>query len=350
MASVESDRALWFCGVCAIVLTLSHALRYLVTTTDTFPTDCGLLANKWNEDVAGLSSVSVQSDSEGRASPPERLILAVAILTAPRPRGATHLLNTVQSLVSQWPERPDEPLYDRLRIVVVNHFGKEHVVFSASKLLLEAADQLRHYVRFIDRDVPVQHLDHVFHRQRTHALSALWEAAKLEAEYTMLIEDDFPLCPYAWPRLFSLLCHCSDQRTGRGGFVATGGSGILLRRAAVPGALDRLNLTTVWNSQEWRGQVDRCLRQMEASKKFKESTEKWEEMPEWCETNIKHDVILHKYLLEEPVVCIPSSLLLRHTGYASSTVEGNGDAATKPDWQCGWRHPFTTKEEAVILV
>ena len=315
-----------FCVLCAVVLALCHTLVHVV-------------GEYLHED-------SVPSCTSGK----DRPFLTVAILTAPRPNHAVHLVNTLQSLFTQWPSKPENSLYNRLDVVVVNHFGPNHSIVEDARTLFGHAPHTRHYLRVVDKPlVPPAGVNHVFHLQRLHVHSLLEVAAAAGSEYTLLLEDDFPLCPGAWGQLLRLLCDCArDYPDSRGAFAGTGGSGLVLRREHLGPALKALDILPRLQDTKWKTRVDSCIASMNEQIETKESKEKVDEMDPWCEENIKHDIILQSFLLQAPL-CVTRSLLFYHIGYASSTFEANGDAQSKPDWQCGWRQPLTERPQAVML-
>lgn len=164
------------------------------------------------------------------------------------------------------------------------------------------------------------------------------------AEWVMLVEDDFPLCgEWGWSGIVGVMRMLESKRTpsasmGRwGGFVGTGGSGVIIHRSVLPILTHILRIHASLNSP----------------------------LP----PNIPRrppDIIIQDCLLGIDPFCpaynhptsssnggrsgnlvITSRLVMDHVGSDKSTAAGRVYSPEK--WRCGWRHPFHGREEAVVV-
>ncbi|KAF8589176.1 hypothetical protein K439DRAFT_1232569, partial [Ramaria rubella] len=125
------------------------------------------------------------------------------------------------------------------------------------------------------------------------------------------MEDDFEWCPSGWDEMNALLYEVylqeltSSERGFCGIFVATGGSGLLVRPSLIP-----------------------LLRSALQTYAFDYNT----------------DIILQDCLSGTLPLCAECKLsasrrlLFRHTGASQSTYKGRSYPEDR--WQCGWRQPF----------
>ncbi|KAI6035699.1 hypothetical protein EDC04DRAFT_2897723 [Pisolithus marmoratus] len=161
------------------------------------------------------------------------------------------------------------------------------------------------------------------------------------AEWVMLVEDDFPLCgEWGWRGIVGVMRILEDNRTpsapmGRwGGFVGTGGSGLIIHRSVLPILTHILRIHASLNSPLPPGIPYR-----------------------------PPDIIIQDCLLGvDPLfpayntptsnsnggsLVITSRLVMDHIGSDKSTAVGRVYSSEK--WRCGWRHPFHGRQEVVVV-
>ncbi|KAI6013341.1 hypothetical protein BKA83DRAFT_4360944 [Pisolithus microcarpus] len=163
------------------------------------------------------------------------------------------------------------------------------------------------------------------------------------AEWIMLVEDDFPLCgEWGWRGIVGVMRMLEDNRApsasmGRwGGFVGTGGSGLIIHRSVLPILTHVLRIHASLNSPLPHGIPRR-----------------------------PPDVIIQDCLLGTDPLCpayntfmsnsnggssslvITSRLVMDHIGSDKSTAAGRAYSPEK--WRCGWRHPFHGLQEVVVV-
>ncbi|TFK39997.1 hypothetical protein BDQ12DRAFT_649688 [Crucibulum laeve] len=178
--------------------------------------------------------------------------------------------------------------------------------------------------------------------QYLHAAEAFrWETEKRvdqQAEWVMLIEDDFPICgpgEKGWgavERVMQILeagrPKGSNIPTRRGGFVGTGGSGLIIHRTLLP-VLSHLLRT-----------YSDHIAQLPLNVPIRPA-----------------DLVIQDCLLGSDPLCpakqegglvITSRLVMDHIGGMISTNTHKPQNNDK--WRCGWRHPFHGRKEVDVVV
>ena len=147
--------------------------------------------------------VPVQPVSAQGAAPARWLTLGIP--TVPRQHGERYLEQTVNAIIAQLPLRHDDPLFDRVVVVILNNQPGLHAIFDEIKAKVEAGPYAR-YFKFVeqaiaqsyesrnregDPNVPVSKV-----RRQTRAAVAMLRASAGLASHFMFMEDDFILCPH----------------------------------------------------------------------------------------------------------------------------------------------------------
>jgi len=153
----------------------------------------------------------------------EKRWLTVGIPTVPRQGGVDYLTRTLESLLDELPLEPTDPLYGKVRVVVMNMAepdGPKHTVFEELKKRFQTlslgdfhAKKAEIYVQMMDSghlfkdptpDAPEPDTNNNPHdvpgrtaRKQTRDLLNLMEAAAGESHFFMFMEDDFETCPHA---------------------------------------------------------------------------------------------------------------------------------------------------------
>ncbi|KAJ6477925.1 hypothetical protein C8R47DRAFT_1020229 [Mycena vitilis] len=186
--------------------------------------------------------------------------------------------------------------------------------------------------------------------QHLHVAEALRWASTRQAEWVMLLEDDFPLCGLrgrdALARVMQKLerGRTPDYLERRGAFVGTGGSGLIFHRTLLPIVSTVLKLHA---NTESTLPVDVIRRPADL-------------IMQDCLLGIdplcprRAEVMgLHADTTAAPVstggnLVITSRLIIDHIGAVAST---HGREYGQDQWRCGWRHPFHGRDEVdVVLV
>ncbi|KAF8554277.1 hypothetical protein OG21DRAFT_1597413 [Imleria badia] len=166
----------------------------------------------------------------------------------------------------------------------------------------------------------------------------------------MLVEDDFPICgERGWQgvlRVMQALQQGHDTPSPEttkiwGGFVGTGGSGLILHRTLLPILASTLRLHALTSSpfppfmarrpadviiQDCLLGVDPLCPTASSSKDVAEGI--------W-------------FARKQPTMVITSRLVMDHIGGNASTSKGRVYDSNK--WRCGWRHPFHGRPEVIVM-
>ncbi|KIJ64275.1 hypothetical protein HYDPIDRAFT_175633 [Hydnomerulius pinastri MD-312] len=151
----------------------------------------------------------------------------------------------------------------------------------------------------------------------------------------MLVEDDFPLCgAWGWAGVLGVMTELERGRTGMasvkrwGGFVGTGGSGLIIHHTLLPILTHTLRLHASMHSSLPPSLPRRPT-----------------------------DIIIQDCLLGADPLCpgassgasmvITSRLVMDHIGGDASTAKGRKYDLDK--WRCGWRHPFHGRPEVTVV-
>ncbi|KAG1717585.1 uncharacterized protein EDB91DRAFT_1190129 [Suillus paluster] len=235
--------------------------------------------------------------------------LEILILSYPRPGDAASSDSLLSQTISSY-----LPYAESNTVLSVFTHATTHVSFTHAK---------EHYAQapitfYTDTDM---HADS-YSNQHLHVAEAFrWASEKgpSQAEWVMLVEDDFPVCgEWGWRGILGVMNEL--QRDGKyGGFVGTGGSGLIIHRTLLPiltyilraHALQHSPLPPSVGHRPADLIIQDCLFGADLL----------------CPHNTK-----------EPTLVISSRLVMDHIGGSASTMKGRMYAAEK--WRCGWRHPF----------
>ncbi|KAF8126396.1 hypothetical protein EV363DRAFT_1585307 [Boletus edulis] len=209
------------------------------------------------------------------------------------------------------------------------------------------------------RDAPVTfHADQDTHPdanpgQYLHLAEAFrWivEKGAMSPEWIMLVEDDFPICgEWGWKGVLRVMQalerghNTPSPETTKiwGGFVGTGGSGLILHHTLLPILANTLRLHALANSpfppfmarrpadiviQDCLLGADPLCPTAPSSKDMSEGI--------WLARR-------------QPTMVITSRLIMDHIGATASTGKGRLYDANK--WRCGWRHPFHGRPEITVV-
>ncbi|KAG9310843.1 hypothetical protein JVU11DRAFT_8697 [Chiua virens] len=169
------------------------------------------------------------------------------------------------------------------------------------------------------------------------------------AEWVMLVEDDFPVCgEWGWQGIVRVM-HALKQghdtpspETTKvwGGFVGTGGSGLIVHRALLPILAQTLRMHALTRSPFSAFVARRppdviiqdCLLGID---------------PLCPAAPSSRDAMDRVWIPRSPTMVIASRLVMDHIGGSASTAKGR---VYDPDkWRCGWRHPFHGRPEVAVV-
>jgi hypothetical protein len=147
----------------------------------------------------------------------------IGIPTFPRPNHVDYLAQTLASIADQLPSDPADPLFNQVRVLVMNNFNPQatadaagegghqvHATFDAARLRYAAPHPASKSFIFVDNDhaLPDPHGDKAKDlgtpnkpgfrvRKQTRDLVALLRRAKGLGQHYLFLEDDMLLCPHA---------------------------------------------------------------------------------------------------------------------------------------------------------
>lgn len=215
METRSSSRYLWRLF---IVVTVSLLAAYLLGME---------MGNNYVTDDSSTTLSTSNLEVLRSLAPMHKFVLTLLIISAPRSNDPPFLLETMSSYIPNIPSSPTDPLFSRVSMVVYSHFPvDEHTV------LKSATQQYKEnpFVTFVTTSDDGPQI------QKRHFAAALTYATKLDTQYVMLLEDDFPLCEGCWKKLMTVLVYAqSGIAAGHCGiFVGTGGSGLIIRHEMIP--------------------------------------------------------------------------------------------------------------------
>lgn len=144
------------------------------------------------------------------ASPAGKPLLNVLILSYPRPGGVETSAELLSTTLDSF-----TPHLEDITVSVFTH-AQNHDALDSVK------DLYRDVEFHVDRDSHPQDVDGHF----LHLAEAFRWAESNSAEWVMLMEDDFPICPGGWEVLSTMVNMLETDRlndTTRAGFIGTGG-------------------------------------------------------------------------------------------------------------------------------
>ncbi|KAJ7040029.1 hypothetical protein C8F04DRAFT_1084493 [Mycena alexandri] len=187
--------------------------------------------------------------------------------------------------------------------------------------------------------------------QHLHVAEALrWASSTRQAEWVMLLEDDFPLCGVRGrldlARVMQKLERGRrlDYLERRGAFVGTGGSGLIFHRSLLPIVSTILKLHASTDSALPADVIRRpadlimqdCLLGIDPL------------CPRRAEVMNMHAAPHSAPVAPGGNLVITSRLIIDHIGADASTTPGRQYG--QDQWRCGWRHPFHGRDEVVVVV
>ncbi|KAG1829362.1 hypothetical protein EV424DRAFT_449518 [Suillus variegatus] len=250
-----------------------------------------------------LSKISLHMPTSTQGTRP---FLEILILSYPRSNDAASTDSLLSQTISSY-----LPYIDSNTVLSVFTHSTAHASFTQAK---------EHYAQtpitfYTDTDI---HIDS-YSGQHLHVAEAFrWASEKgpSQAEWVMLVEDDFPVCgEWGWRGILSVMNEL--QRGGKyGGFVGTGGSGLIIHRSLLPILTHIMRMHALQDSP-----IPPSVRYRPA------------------------DIIIQDCLGGKDLLCprnstlvITSRLVMDHIGGSASTMRGRVYPADR--WKCGWRHPF----------
>lgn len=260
--------------------------------------------------AAGLLSLAPFALRQPARLPFPETTLDIMLLSFPRPGDSSTILQTTVDSYLPF-------LNDNVTLSGFTH-APDHAAFKA----LSTA-----YNFHIDDD---QHPDDEWGHY-LHLAEAFRWAEGLPAEWIMLTEDDFPLCPGGWDVVSTVMNKLeSERRAGRisSGFVGTGGSGLILHHSYLP-ILQMVLREYSRSASRLPPGVHRrapdqviqdCLRGTPGS---------------LCERR-------------EGKIIITSRLVMDHIGGMATTTEGKSLNSDK--WRCGWRHAWHGAPDVEVVI
>ncbi|BDA42972.1 hypothetical protein COCOBI_03-8650 [Coccomyxa sp. Obi] len=196
--------------------------------------------------------------------------LTIGIPTVPRKNGAAYLTLTLDSLLEELPLDGSDPLYGRVRVIVMNNRPGNHTVFYKVRQRIEAGSaedefvaKARVYVSMVDNpgtlpdpapeSADPNDLDNPTNRpgrqvrQQTCDLITLLEMATPKSYYYLFMEDDFRVCPNAVPIMHYIVRKLNAVPATRNWLsvrLSYGMNGILLPTLFLPSLTNYLRMHT----------------------------------------------------------------------------------------------------------
>ena len=290
------------------------------------------LPNPWSWIVFFLLLASYSYHFEGKAvlrKPGNGTSIAITISTSPRPGSPTYLLNTIDSFLEVY-TNPKGSTRTNFTLYVISYATNEDtdIVFNAAKYLYNPFANPGISIHFVSGSQALALLNHTSQsiqnkdvKQRLNldfAASLMYAYSENpEAEFIMLHEDDFPICPGTWSWNEDAIS-LSSKHNSCGVFLGTGGAGLVIKRKVVPQVISLL----LDNSLEAPAdvKVQNCIRGMYT----------------------KHCSLCHNTSL-----LVASHLVFGHIGFISSM--NHAYSKTNSKWSCGWRHAFNGDPDVTVL-
>ncbi|KAL4065491.1 hypothetical protein V8B97DRAFT_2025757 [Scleroderma yunnanense] len=281
-------------------------------------------------------------------TPPKGPLLEILILTFPRPNddapGSTSVLS--QTISSYLPYIDD----NKTSLSVFTH-ARVHPSFEHAK------QEFRNSLAVFYAD-PDSHLDSR-EGQYLHVAEAFrWayegrggaggdpNSTHPRAEWVMLVEDDFPLCgEWGWRGIVDVMNILENGRTSRGylrrrgGFVGTGGSGLIIHYSVLPILSHILRIhssvTSPLPAGILRRPVDIIIQDCLVG------------IDPLCPAYTDPQRSSSLYNTDSGSLVITSKLVMDHIGGDKSTFTSRQYSAEK--WRCGWRHAFHGRGEVFVV-
>lgn len=184
--------------------------------------------------------------------------LAIGIPTIPRHNDTDYLTSTLEYLLSELPSDSKDPLFDKVRVIVMNNSPGQHLVYAkVQNRVIQGshdpndifAQKAALYVEFVDNPGSVEDptredkpepddFDNPTNipgsqvRRQTCDLIELMEMAQPVAHYYLFMEDDFRMCPHTMrllPYILAKLNAMPSVQKWLGLRISYGMNGILLR-------------------------------------------------------------------------------------------------------------------------
>jgi hypothetical protein len=174
--------------------------------------------------------------------------LTIGLPTVPRQGGIDYLTPTITSYLEQISDDPADPLYGKVRIVIMNQRPGEHPLFDTVRTQVLASDKGRAHVFFVEnnnpgadatpdkRDKGTPDLPGYKVRKQTRDLVSLLQhnSVMKTSEYYLFSEDDMRLCEHGLIALRYLINRATFFRKNWLAVrISYGMNGILMRNNAV---------------------------------------------------------------------------------------------------------------------
>lgn len=261
------------------------------------------------------SKISLHMPTSPQGTQP---FLEILILSYPRPNDTASPDSLLSQTISSY-----LPYIDSNTVLSVFTHSTAHVSFTHAK---------EHFAQtsitfYTDTDV---HMDS-YSGQHLHVAEAFrWASEKgpSQAEWVMLVEDDFPVCgEWGWRGILGVMNEL--QRAGKfGGFVGTGGSGLIIHHSLLPILTYIMRVHALQHSP-----LPPSVQRRPADIIIQDCL--------WGTD------LLCPYNSKEPSLVISSRLVMDHIGGSASTIKGRVYPADR--WRCGWRHPFHGFERVDVV-
>ena len=159
---------------------------------------------------APISQVPAISLKQVSLSDAGKKWLIIGIPTVPRSNGVDYLSSTVEAIMQQIPDRPSDPFYGKVKVVVLNHRPGEHPIFEKVKQWVLSSQKGKDHFDFVEnlhplKDATPERRDkgnpnlpgyRVRHQTRDVASLLLHDAVKDKSHYFLFMEDDLRLCAH----------------------------------------------------------------------------------------------------------------------------------------------------------
>ncbi|KAG8215390.1 hypothetical protein J3R82DRAFT_8991 [Butyriboletus roseoflavus] len=184
----------------------------------------------------------------------------------------------------------------------------------------------------------------------TEAFRWIVEKGAMSAEWVMLVEDDFPICgELGWQGVLRVMQALeqghnipSPETTKMwGGFVGTGGSGLIIHRTLLPILAHTLRSHALTNSS-----LPAFMPRRPADIIIQDCLLGVDPL---CPTAISSKDMAEGvwFAPRQPTMVITSRLVMNHIGGHASTIKWRVYDSNK--WRCGWRHPFHGRPEVIVV-
>jgi len=194
----------------------------------------------------------------------------VVIPTIHRPGNTSYLLDTIGSLLEQWPTKEENPWFSKLKILVVSGHqmnDPKHDEFEAAKTLYAKSQYLSFdSIQSIDWQqlhLPKGELENAtktgLDNYRINLAASLYLANKMEPEWVLIQDDSSPLCSQKWREILHVMCEVFKQQPHRCGFyVGMNSTGFIVPRKILRKLADIILDST--DAMDLQASMETCIR------------------------------------------------------------------------------------------